>query len=216
MSSEQAIEYLSKLAHEFAQTSIKPITEDLEDHEQEFMIIFVENLFNKVTPKLPSSFESIRDLLLGEDVTEEEKVRQAVAYFKRTARNLQKTTRALANRAILRFTDPEELAEELADAPDCEDKRTLLADMEKMSGQLISHIEDPVELEYIVDDMLKITAYTTVGSQLMELVNIAYEAVRELEGEGAALVAAAAAVDPALDPLAHLGHGGRRVQPQEI
>jgi hypothetical protein len=182
---QQAIDFLSELAHEFAETSIKPITEGMSRQEQEFTIALTENLFNAATPRFPESLNAIHDLLLGDDVDEEEKVRQATAYFTRTARRLEDTARKLHADRLMRFTDPAELEDELAEAPDCADKRELVRRL--TTGEEVAC--DPVELEYEdISDIIKESVYEVVHAQLMALAHIA---------RGALLVPASAAAAPA-------------------
>ncbi len=175
---EQAMTSLSELAHEFAEPSAKTATDGLSDEEAEFTTALTENLFNAATPRLPESFNAIRELLLGDDVDEAEKIRQATAYFQRTARTLAAAARAVHIDRVLRFTDPDELEDELADAPDCADKRELL----RRLGTGEEAQADPVELEYDVADVIKEAVYMTVYTQLMTLSHIARGALLVEEG----------------------------------
>lgn len=166
---QQAIDSLTELAHEFAESSIKPITEGMSHQEQEFTIALTENLFNASTPRFPESLNAIHDLLLGDDVDEDEKIRQATAYFTRTARNIDAAARKLHADRLIRFTDLVELEDELADAPNCADKRELvrrLAAFEEVEC-------DPVELAYEdISDIIKESVYEVVHAQLTTLAHI--------------------------------------------
>jgi ABC-type transporter Mla subunit MlaD len=145
-----ALDSISELAHEFAEPSIKPVLEDLDETEREFVVASVETLFNEATPTLPRSLNAIHDLLSGNDVDDEEKVRQAVAFFKRTAKTLQKAADAVEKEMHAKFE---------CDSCACE------------NGDCCEDATDDI------NDVVKESAYQTAHAQLMALVYIAKDAL---------------------------------------
>ena len=154
----QALDSVSELAHEFAEPSIKPITEGLEDSEREFLVAHVETLFNRATPTLPRSLNAIHDLLSGDDVDGAEKVRQATAFFKRTAKLLQKAADDIERESRALFDD--------VDSDSC--------DEEVVQAQAPAPALPPISDH--IPDIVKESTYQTVHAQLMALVYIANDA----------------------------------------